>query len=384
MYPETLRHNVKIKENVFTFLISGDALYSLHEPETQLVWEKILLLPSVRIICDRQELDLRGVSVERLKMKYPDQIIDHNSLSLNGQTSFWRDVVKIARQHEQPVPSTIGYLQIESPYMHRSSLSAVQCLTAALEVQAGTELYAYLDGVHAGHNGQNPTEYDNIGKGLEDLAELALKRNLHCHMLACSRCAAARGYSTWDDGHGIVISTCSIKPFRIRNLNEMIARFESNHLILGENVASIQMKKKGQPSTLAGSYKSRAPPITILITRFPYGTEYAFGALSFAVACAHNGILTRVIFIEDGVYTLSGTHQLNKDTKNFNLQEVIDVVAGSENLQFYVYQPSLQKRGIVKNKNMTAVLDIGVTELGQLFFNPPQGILANHQRILFF
>jgi len=384
LYPETLRHHAKLKETVFTFLISGDALYSLHEPETQQVWEKILLLPSVRIICDRQELDLRGVSVERLKMKYPDQIIDHNSLSLNGQTSFWRDVVKIARQHEQPVPSTIGYLQIESPYMHRSSLSAVQCLTAALEVQAGIELYAYLDGVHAGHNGQNPTEFDNIGKGLEDLAELASKRNLHCHMLACSRCAAARGYSTWDDGHGIVISTCSIKPFRIRNLNEMIARFESNHLILGENVASIQMRKKGQPSILAGSDKSHAPPITILITRFPYGTEYAFGALSFAVACAYNGILTRVIFIEDGVYTLNGTHHLNKDTKNFNLQEVIDVVAGSENLQLYIYQPSLQRRGIVKNKNMNAVLDIGVTELGQLFFNPPQGIQANHQRILFF
>jgi tRNA 2-thiouridine synthesizing protein C len=384
LYPETLRHHVKIKENVFTFLISGDALYSLHEPETQQVWEKILLLPSVKIICDRQELDLRGISVERLKMKYPDQVIDHNSLSLNGQTSFWRDVVKIARQHEQPVPSTIGYLQLESPYMHRSSLSAVQCLTAALEVQAGIELYAYLDGVHAGHNCQNPTEFDNIGKGLEDLAELASKRNLHCHMLACSRCAAARGYSTWDDGQGVVISTCSIKPFRIRNLNEIIARFQSNHLILGENVASFQMKKKGQPSSLAGSDKSRAPPITILITRFPYGTEYALGALSLAVACAFNGILTRVIFIEDGVYTLSGTHQLNKDTKNFNLQELIDVVAGSENLHFYVYQPSLQQRGIVKNKNMTAVLDIGVTELGHLFFNPPQGILANHQRILFF
>ena len=49
-------------------------------------------------------------------------------------------------QHEQPVPSTIGYLQIESPYMNRSLLSAVQCLAAALEVQAGIEVYAYLDG----------------------------------------------------------------------------------------------------------------------------------------------------------------------------------------------------------------------------------------------
>ena len=104
MYPETLRHHGKSHDNVFTFFITGDALYSLHEPDTQKIWEIILLLPSVRIICDRQELDLRGISVERLKMKYHDQVIDHNSMSLNGQTSFWRDVVKIARQHEQPVP----------------------------------------------------------------------------------------------------------------------------------------------------------------------------------------------------------------------------------------------------------------------------------------
>jgi tRNA 2-thiouridine synthesizing protein C len=384
LFPETLRHHTKPKENVFTFLITRDALYSLHEPETQQVWEKILLLPSVRIICDRQELDLRGISVERLKMKYTDQVIDHNSLSLNGQTSFWRDVVKIARQHEQPIPTTIGYLQLESPYMHQSSLSAVHCLAAAIEVQADIELYAYLDGVHLGHIGQNPTEYDNIGKGLEDIAELASKRDLHYQMLACSRCAAARGYSTWDDGQGIVISTCTIKPFKIRNLNEVIARFDRNHLILGENVASIQLKKKGQPETLVGSDKGHAPPVTILITRSPYGTEHAFGALSFAIACAYNGILTRVIFIEDGVNTVCGTHQLSKDARYFNLQEVIDVVAGSENLQLYVFQPSLQQRGIAKNKKMTAVLDIGVAELGQLFFNPPQGIQANHQRILFF
>ncbi len=384
LYPETLRHHAKPKDNVFTFLITGDALYSLHEPETQQVWEIILSLPSVRIICDRQELDLRGISVERLKMKYPDQVIDYNSLSLNGQTSFWRDVVKIARQHEQPIPSTIGYLHFESPYMHRSSLSAVQCLTAALEVQADIELYAYLDGVHSGHAGQNPTEFDNIGKGLEDLVELASKRNLHFQILACSRCAAARGYSTWDDGQGLVISTCTIKPFKIRNINEMIARFDRNYLILGENVASVQLEKKGKPATLAELDKSRAPPITILITRSPYRTEHAFGALSFAVACAHNGILTNVIFIEDGVYTLTGTHQLSKDTQYFNLQEVINAIAGSENLQLYVFQPSLQQRGIAKNKEMTAVLDIGVAELGRLFFSPLQSVQANHQRILFF
>jgi tRNA 2-thiouridine synthesizing protein C len=268
--------------------------------------------------------------------------------------------------------------------MHRSSHSAVQCLTAALEVQAGIELYAYLDGVHCGHIGQCPTEFDNIGKGLEVLAERASKRNLHCQMLACNRCADARGYSTWDDGQGVVISTCTIKPIKIRNLNEIINRFDRNHLILGENVASIQLKKKGEPSTLLRSDKGSAPPVTILITRFPYGTEYAFGALSFAVACAYNGILTRVIFIEDGVFALFGTHQVSKDAPYFNLQEVVDVIAGSENLQLYIFQPSLQRRGITKNKKLTAVLDIGVTELGRLLFNPPDDVQANHQRILFF
>ena len=71
-----------------------------------------------------------------------------------------------------------------------------------------------------GHLGQNPSEFENIGKGLEELSERCTKRGLSCQMLACGRCAAARGYSTWDDGQGVVISTCTIRPFRIRNLND--------------------------------------------------------------------------------------------------------------------------------------------------------------------
>ena len=53
---------------VFTFLVTGDALYSLEDPESQQVWSVILSLTAVRVICDRQDLDLRGISVERLKM----------------------------------------------------------------------------------------------------------------------------------------------------------------------------------------------------------------------------------------------------------------------------------------------------------------------------
>ncbi len=382
--PENLLHHNKPTEEIFTFFLTGEALYSLHEPGTARIWEILLALPSVRIICDRKELALRGISIEGLKMKYPDQMIDHNRLGISGQPSFWNDVAKIARQHEQPVPSTIGYLQLESPYMHRSPLDMVKCLTAALEAHASVELYAYLDGIHCGHSSQNPTEFDNIGDGLEGVSEKAAKRGLTCQMIACARCSAARGYSTWDDGQGQIVSACTIRPFRIRNLNEMIERFGKNHIILGENVASIQMKREGPPSSFPLDAESRAPPITILITHAPYGTELAFGGLSFAVACAAQGILTRVIFIEDGVYALTGSHRQEEDDRFFNLQDVIDAVAGSPSLELYAFQPSLHQRSISKNAKMNAVLDIGIAELGQLLFYPQKGLQASHQRVIYF
>lgn len=384
LYPENLLHHTKPKEVAFTFLITGDALYSLNEEDTLPAWEIILSLPSVKIVCDRQELDLRGISVERLKMKNPEQVIDHNSMGLNGQTSFWKDVVKLARQNDEPLPSTIGYLQLESPYMHRSGLNATHCLAAAIEVRASIELYAYLDGVHLSHINQNPTEYPNIGKALEELCNRSEKRGLQCQMLACSRCATTRGYSTWDDGKGVVVSTCTIKPFRIRDLKAIIDRFECNHVILGGNVASIKQEKGGSASKYDNVKKNAAPQVTILITKAPYGTEHAFGALSFAIACAYQGIRTQVIFIEEGVYALTGTHHLGEETQYFNLQEVIEAVSENENFHLYVYQPSLQRRRITKNKQISSVLDIGKTELAQLLFRSSKGSQAGHQRLLFF
>jgi tRNA 2-thiouridine synthesizing protein C len=382
--PENLLHHTGSQDVVFLFLLTGDALYSLHEPETIRIWEIILSLPSVRIICDRQELDLRGISVENLKMKYQDQVIDHNRLGVNGRLSFWNDVAKIARQHEQPIPSTIGYLQTGSPYMHRSALSAVRCLSAALDVHTSVELYAYLDGIHLGHTGQHPVECENIGEELEEIAEKAAKKGLQCQMLACRRCATARGYSTWDDGKGLVVSACTIRPFRIRTMDEIVDRFERNHLILGENAASIQLKKEGVQGSFAFHDNGRSPPVTILITHTPYGTEMASGALTFAVGCAAQGILTRVIFIEDGVYALAGRHAVEGNVSFFNLQELINVIAGSDTLHFFAFQPSLHQRGLTKNPKLNAVLDIGTQELGQLFFYPPHDVQAGHQRILFF
>jgi tRNA 2-thiouridine synthesizing protein C len=382
--PENLLHSTKNPDAIFTFFLTGDSLYSLHNPETQQIWEIVLSMPSVRIVCDNEELTLRGISVERLIMKNPDQVIVQNSIALNGQPSFWKDVMKHARQHEQPVPSMVGYLHLTSPYMNRSSTTLLNCLQAALEAHASIDLYCYLDGIHVSHLGQKPSETDNIGNGLIELAERAAKRGLQCQMFACARCASARGYSTWDDGKGVIISTCAIKPFRIRNLNEVLDQFRRNHVILAENCASIQLQKGDMPAPFSALDRERVPPLTIFITGYPYGTELAFGGLSLAIAAAFQGIPTRAIFIEDGVNTLTGEHHVLRSSPFFNLQDVIDAVAGSENLQLFSFTPSLQKRGMTKNPKLKGVLDIGVSDLGSLLFCSPNDIAASHQRIFFF
>ncbi len=386
VYPESLLHHAKKDDFAFTFFLTGDSLYSLIDPATQPLWEIILSLPSVRIICDRQELDLRGITVERLKMRNPDQVIDHNSLGLNGRQSFWKDVVKLARQNEQPAPSTIGYLQLDSPYMHRPALYPLLCLSAALEVHASIDLYAYLDGVHLGHTGQNPTDAENIGAGLEDLNDRAGKRGLQCQMIACGRCATARGYSTWDDGQGAVISTCAIRPFKIRDMNAIVEQFRRNHIILGESAGDIHLRREtsGSSAFNRADKGTPSPPVTILVTKNPYGSEKAYGALSLAVACAHEEVTTRVVFIEEGAHALTGTHVIDPESRIFNVQELIDVIAGTENLQMYAFTPSLQMRNLPKNKKLTAVLDLGVPELGQILFYPAGNSLADHQRIIFF
>jgi len=385
LYPESLMHRAPAESPAVTFLLTGDALYSIEDAETRQIWSVILSLTAVRIICDRQELDLRGIPAGRLRMKYPDQVIDSNSLAADNRPSFWKDVVGLVRQNRPPLPAAIGWFQNTSPYMHLSALYGIRCLNAGLEARLSSELYAYLDGIHMGHTAQNPTESENIGRSLEELHDRAVKQNLTSLLLACNRCATARGYSTWDDGEGQVISTCAIKGFHIRDLNLIVDRFERPHIILAENSGSVQFPKRGLAVSFDRAEKSStAPPVTILITSSPYSTEQAFGAISFAVACAHQGILTRVVFLEDGVYSISGNHRVPTESVPFNIQDVINAVAGSENLHFFVLVPSLQKRGLSKNKDLNAVLDIGYPGLGKILFYPPGNVQAEHQRVLVF
>ena len=43
------------------------------------------------------------------------------------------------------------------------------------------------------------------------------------------------------------------------------------------------------------------PAVIVLITHSPYSTGHAYGGIALAVACAHQGIRTQVIFLEDGI-----------------------------------------------------------------------------------
>jgi len=111
---------------------------------------------------------------------------------------------------------------------------------------------------------------------------------------------------------------------------------------------------------------------------------YAAGAIALAVACAHAGILTRVIFMEEGIYALTGNHRTCENTQEMSIHELINMVAGSENLHFFAFMPSFQKRAIQKDKSLNAVFDIGYPGLGKIFFYPPGNVQAEHQRMFIF
>jgi tRNA 2-thiouridine synthesizing protein C len=224
----------------------------------------------------------------------------------------------------------------------------------------------------------------NIGQGLEELDGIARKRGLPFQVLACERSAAARGYSTWDDGKGVSVSTCAIGPMKIRSLGALAGRFTHPQIILGESGGLVSPGKVERPAPDAWlGDGAEGPPVLVLVTRGPYGTGHTSGALTLAIACAHQGIRTRVVFLEDGVYALSGSHAAEPDDLAFNIQDIIDAADGP-GLQLYAFLPSLQARFLEKNPRFRAVYDIGMKEFEEILLSTPRGAGANHQRILFF
>jgi hypothetical protein len=88
--------------------------------------------------------------------------------------------------------------------------------------------------------------------------------------------------------------------------------------------------------------------------------------------------------LEDGIYALTGNQRSPPESVIYNIPGVINAIAGSENLHFFAFTPSFQKRGITKDKSLNAVLEIGYPGLGKIFFYPPANVQAEHQRVLVF
>jgi sulfur relay (sulfurtransferase) complex TusBCD TusD component (DsrE family) len=81
-------------------------------------------------------------------------------------------------------------LATHGPYSAPLLYEKMQFITTLLDRGDEVILFLYLDGVHLVHLNQYPLNLENVGSLLNDL----LLQYPSFQILACSRCAAARGY----------------------------------------------------------------------------------------------------------------------------------------------------------------------------------------------
>ncbi len=360
----------------FVVFLTGDALYSLNEAESRHIWSSMLSLPQVRLICDRDALDIRGISLDPLRESFPDQVSESSQ-----SPSFWAAVISQIREGPGPVPPRIGWLQISSPYMFPSAGYAVRFLSAALDLDCGVSLYAYLDGSHISHIGQNPGETENRGTAIETLGKSAAGKNLPCTVMVNRYCASKRGYESWDDGLGTIGSLFVVRPAHIKDLDVIIRHSKDTPVLLSENAGYIHCP----PSEQKEQISPQTPSVVILITHTPYTTEYAYGGVAFAVACAHQGIQTTVVFLEDGIFALTGEHRVPQDSETGTLPKLISHLSGNDNLHFYALTDPFHRRGISKHGTLAAIKEIDLLAFSTLLFDPPdESGRCRPTRILFF
>jgi len=368
-------HYLKSKSSKYKYKIkiflTGESLYSLIDGRMHELWIKILTFHYVKIYIDHSELVLFGVSVDFLKEAYPNNffLISENN---QNRISFWEYFIDTI--YSKNFTLKFGFLQNSGPYMERTSLYALRLINAAINYRLNPEYYGYLDGVHLGHKGQNPSEFENIASMLIETKSRAKQKNLNFSMLSCLRCGTARGYIRSQPTNDLYESDDTIPSYYFGNLNKIIDQFEYNFPILSSNSAIITQDTQENHSN---------PGLIIFITHSPYSSEWSFGGVSFAVASASHNIPTQVIFIESGVYCMVGEHAISENDKIFNLQEILEASVDMEFLNFYAYAPSLKIRDILPSNDLKSVSLIGNEELTNIVLkNSRKGLY--HKRIIFF
>jgi len=349
--------------------LTGDALFSLVDARTRPAWNAVSVLPSVQVIADGDELQLQGL-YDPVVSGCPHVLVS----GANHGGPFWERLVA-ALKDEWTGTKSAAFLLCNSPYMSRVPVYMLRFLSGVRSAGLSPELYTYLDGVHTLHDGQRPSEFENIGRGVAALADSAALAGRDAWFAACSRCATARGYYQMNPGTGFCEPASCIQGITIRPLKEILARFSGDHPIISHG-GGMTVHGKG-----AGA---RIPHLAVFITYPPYCTEWAFGGLSLAIAAAMGGIRTTVVFIEDGVYALHGTHQVPGNDKIFNIQEMIAVTTDVEGLSYAVHVPSLAERGIGISGDLSLVREVTNDELARIMFRPGLEGTTPAMRIIFF
>ncbi|MCQ8893610.1 MAG: hypothetical protein NQU46_03115 [Methanolinea sp.] len=350
--------------------LSGDALFSLLDARTRPGWVTLSRMPSVRITADGDVLLLQGL-FDPVASGIPGIRVTGAG---NGR-SFWGELV-FALEMDWKGTKNAAFLLCNSPYMSRVPVYMLRFLASVVEAGLHPELYCYLDGVHVLHDGQRPSEFENIGKGVSALAGETVRSCRDPWFAACSRCATARGYYQMNPGTGFCEPASCIQDIAIRPLKEILARFPGFYPVASH---------MGGWTVPAGCEGGGVPGLSVFITHPPYCSEWTFGGLSLAIAAAMDGIPTNVIFIEDGVYALQEIHEVPGNERIFNVQEMIAVTTDIESLSYHVHSPSLEDRGIHRTGDFPLVGKVSDGDLPRILFPSKDGpASATAMRMLFF
>lgn len=361
---------MKVGNSQVDIFLTGDALITFQSLNLFKIRNELLQLSNITINIDKIAWDIYGFPtlniVEGLKRHV--QFLD----------DFWGQIVKIPFNFPKDPDSKVGFFQLKGPYQDRTSVYAVKVFQSTILAQKSPEIYLYLDGIHLGHNFQGPSAFQNIGSDLETSFGIAKQMGFDPQILACSRCATARGYVSSQSDDGSYIGNAVIEPFQIVNLNDIINRFAKNHLII--HPSSIT---SNSDEILESSY---FPQLNIIISHHPYGSEWTFGGLSFAIAAANNGIKTNVIFVEDGVFALMGTHLIGESLKIFNMQDIIESSTDDENLTYYYLKNSWNLRSSSDQTRFPDVKSINDIDISHILYSNSknENIPRSNIRSIFF
>jgi sulfur relay (sulfurtransferase) DsrF/TusC family protein len=104
--------------------------------------------------------------------------------------------------------------------------------------------------------------------------------------------------------------------------------------------------------------------ICVFVRKAPYGTEDAFAGLKLGLATIANGMETKVILVDDGVYNAVK----NQNSEEIGMPLISDAINDliSLDVKIYCVENHLIERGIQKDDLMEELIFIDENEISKL------------------